>query len=150
MDFAHLMLLQITTDVCGSKLGLSRFRVLDRSEITDGEESLEGSIRITGEWDLELRVVCPRAVAVQLTIEMYDKTVDELSEENIRDALREVIGVIGSDVRDALGGNDRLSCPRVRESVSPFDTDIPPGQGDFHGDILTVHLVETTRDAAFA
>ncbi|MEK6257818.1 MAG: chemotaxis protein CheX [Planctomycetota bacterium] len=150
MNFAHQMLFQITLDVCGSRLGLSGVRVLDQPERTQREVCLEGSIRITGEWEIELRVVCPKAVAVRLTTTMYDKITDDLSDENIRDALREVISVIGRDVKDALGGQSSLSYPRVRENVSDFEVDFPSGFNDFNGDVLTVHLADATQDAVLA
>ena len=150
MKFAHQMLLQVTLDVCGSVLGLSRVRVLDQPEMTHREECLEGSIRITGEWDLELQVVCPKSLAVWMAAEMCNKVTDDLSDENIRDALREVISVIGSDVKDTLGGHNSLSYPRVRESVSEFDVEHSPGTRDFRGDVLTVHLADATQDAVLA
>jgi hypothetical protein len=149
MNFAHQMLFQITLDVCGSMLGLSRIRVLDQPEMTHNEECLEGSIRITGEWEIELRVVCPKAVAVRLTAKMYGKIAEDLSEVNIRDALSEVIGVIGRDVSEALGGRNSLSYPRVRENFSRFGIELPSGLCDFNGDVFTVHLADTTQDACF-
>ena len=150
MYIAHQMLLQITLNVCDSMLGLSRVRVLDQSEMTHREECLEGSIQITGEWEIELRVVCPKTVAVWLTAKLYDEITGELSDENIRDALREVISVIGRDVKDALGGKSWLSYPRVRENVSTFDADLPSGFSDFNGDVLTMHLADATQDAVLA
>jgi len=150
MNFAHRMLLQVTLDVCGSVLGLSRVRVLDQPEMAYREECLEGSIRITGEWEIELRVVCPKAVAVRLTSEMYGKITDDLSDEYVRDALREVISVIGGDVNEALGGKNSLSYPRVRENFSAFNVEHPSGLCDFNGDVLTVHLADTTQDAVLA
>lgn len=150
MNFAHEMLLQITLDVCGSMLDLSQIRVLDQPELTYHEECVEGSIRIIGEWNIELRVVCPKSVAVRLTSKMYDKIPAELSDESIRDALREVISVIGRDVNDALGGKNSLSYPRVRENVLAFETGVPSGTSNFKGDVLTVHLADAALDAVLA
>jgi hypothetical protein len=145
MNVVHQMLLQITLDVCGSRLGQSRVRVLHEPEIAPFETCFEGSIRITGEWEIELRVVCPKSVAVGLAKGMYDKSSDDLSDENLRDAMSEVICVVGSEVQHALGGRNALSIPRVRATVSTFNPGQPSTFGNFHGDVLTVHLAEATQ-----
>jgi hypothetical protein len=146
VTFAHQTFLQITLDVCNSILGQSRVRISDQPPMSRRAECLEGSILITGELDIELRVVCPKAVAARLTNRMYGNATDAPSDENLNEGLREVISVIGRDVKEAVGVRSSLSFPRVRECNSASDFALPWGFCDFEGDVLTVHLADTIPD----
>ena len=147
MNFAHQTLLQITLDVCDSMLGQSRVLAANQPGMSCQEECLEGSIRITGELDIELRVVCPKAVAVRLTNSMYGIATDAPSDEDLREGLREVINVIGRDVKETLGVRSSLSFPRIREFNSASSVAPRSGFCDFNVDVLTVRLADTIPDA---
>lgn len=150
MRFAHEMLSQITLEVCGSILGLERVRVSTQPEVDPDVECLEGRIRITGEWDLELRIVCPKPAASLLAAEMFNMAASEVAESDVKDAFSEAVNVIGSNVKSVLGGQCRLSFPRIRTTFCDRELERADEVCAFDGDVLTVHLADATTPVAVA
>ena len=142
------MLSQITLEVCGSILGLERVRVTTQPEIDQGVDCLEGRIRITGEWDLELRIVCPKPSASQLASELFNISGPDVTDSDVKDAFGEAVNVIGTNVKSVLGGECHLSYPRIRTIYSDCDADGTEDACEFEGDVLTVHLAEAAAPVA--
>ncbi len=148
MRFAHEMLSQITLEVCGSILGLERVRVTTQPDIDQSVDCLEGRIRITGEWDLELRIVCPKPSASQLASELFNISESDVTDSDVKDAFGEAVNVIGTNVKSVLGGECHLSYPRIRTIYSDRDAEGAEEVCEFEGDVLTVHLADVTAPAA--
>jgi len=144
MRFAHEMLSQITLEVCGSILGLERVRVTTQPEVDLGVDCLEGRIRITGEWDLELRIVCPKPSASQLASELFNISELDVTDADMKDAFGEAVNVIGTNVKSVLGGECHLSYPRIQLICSDHKVEEADQTCEFVGDVLTVHLADAT------
>jgi Chemotaxis phosphatase CheX len=141
--FAQEMLSQITLEVCGSILGLERVRVATEPDFEAVVECLEGRIRITGEWDLELRIICPKPAAELLAAEMFNMSPTEVTTADVRDAFGEAINVIGSNVKSVLGGQSQLSYPRISTIHVGASRNESESSASLPNDVLTVHLLDT-------
>jgi chemotaxis protein CheX len=85
-------------------------------EITEDEfakEDLAGIVHISGAWEGEVTVQCPTALARQLAAQMFAMAPEDLSQEEIRDALGEITNVCGGNLKAILPGPSQLSLPSI-------------------------------------
>ena len=74
---------------------------------------------------------------------MFNIAWTEVSDADVKDAFGEAVNVIGSNVKSVLGGECRLSYPRITTIHCHGEIDDTEAACEFEGDILTVHLNET-------
>jgi chemotaxis protein CheX len=121
MTIDEEILQQVVNDVCSGMLGLH----MEPSDTFNCEDTdaLSAVIRITGGWDSLVQVLTPRKTAVAIASSMFDMSEDELTEAEIRDAVGEIVNMIGGNLKGIVEGDSCLSLPCVGESVgaTPFD-----------------------------
>jgi len=123
MTIDEQTLQQVVTDVCSGMLGLE---LVPSEEFTcDDVDALSAVIRISGGWDSLVQVLTPRRTAVAIASSMFAMTEDELSEAEIRDAVGEIVNMVGGNLKGIVEGESSLSLPCVGEvsGTSPFDAD---------------------------
>jgi len=106
---------QIAAMVMGSIAGV----VL---EPTDGEiprerAALTGCVHIDGAWNGSALVECELPLARRMTAVLFGRPEDEVSVDDVRDALGEITNMIGGNVKALLPAPSRLSLPTVVEGA---------------------------------
>ena len=119
MTIDEQTLQQVVSDVCTGMLGLE----LEPSEHS-GCDELSAVIRISGDWDSLIQVLTPRRTAVAIASNMFAMSEEELSEAEIRDAVGEIVNMVGGNLKGIVEGDSALSLPCVGECVgaAPFDS----------------------------
>lgn len=102
---------QITSDVCATLLDLSPRPVKERA--FHGKKWVVAAIRIMGDWPGELDVVAPAELAEQIAAVMFDKQADDLTDDEIVDAMGEFANIIAGNIRHLATDACVLSVPAV-------------------------------------
>jgi chemotaxis protein CheX len=122
MTIDEQTLQQVVSDVCTGMLGLE----LEPSEHfgCDESDALSAVIRISGDWDSLVQVLTPRRTAVAIASNMFAMSEEELSEAEIRDAVGEIVNMVGGNLKGIVEGDSALSLPCVGECIgaAPFDS----------------------------
>ena len=94
MTIDEQTLQQVVFDVCSGMLGLQ----LEPTPLLpcDDSDALSAVIRISGGWESLVQVLTPRRTAVAIASNMFAMSEDELSEEEIRDAVGEIVSTNSS------------------------------------------------------
>ncbi|MEZ6092874.1 MAG: chemotaxis protein CheX [Pirellulaceae bacterium] len=74
---------------------------------------MTAAIRISGDWNALLEVSTTDTAARIVTEVMCGLTQEEMTEEDIKDALGEIANMIGGNVKGSLPGESKLSLPCV-------------------------------------
>ena len=108
---------QIVADVWGSMLGLPAVRADHAFEL---HGALTASVQVEGDWRGLVTVTLPHSTAVAVTRVMLQLSDDdEIFDEDVADAIGEVVNVVGGNVKALLGGHTRLGLPRVEAEWAP-------------------------------
>jgi chemotaxis protein CheX len=149
MTIDEQTLQQVVSDVCTGMLGLE----LEPSEHFGSDEAdcLSAVIRISGDWDSLVQVMTPRRTAVAIASNMFAMSEDELSEAEIRDAVGEIVNMVGGNLKGIVEGESALSLPCVGESAgaAPFDSSFKGlmVSNRCQGDPLVVRVLDRTNPA---
>lgn len=144
MTIDEAILQQVVNDVCSGMLGLE----MERSEEFDceGTGALSAIIRISGSWNSLVQVLTPRNTAITIASSMFAMSKDELSEAEIRDAVGEIVNMVGGNLKGIVEGESSLSLPCVGESngCAPFDSSFsgPSVSNRCQGDPFIVRLLD--------
>lgn len=77
------------------------------------------SIQMSGSTNLEVAVRAPEQTAKHIAATMFKESPDDLSEEDIRDAVGEITNMVGGNLKGLGDGDSKLTLPcvsRVSES----------------------------------
>ncbi len=85
---------------------------------------LTGCVQITGEWEGAIVVSCSHKLAVGTTAFMFDMEHEEVTAEELQDAVGELANMVGGSVKGLVPGPSRLSLPTVIDG-SDYKTKIP-------------------------
>ena len=126
----ELLLSQVVRDVCETMLDLP---LAPGKGLTTRGSRWVPSIRISGGSEAVVEIETNRHVAQRIASRMFSLEPDKLEEDDLRDALGEVINMIGGNLKGLLSGECDLSLPTVEERLFP-----PPAAA---ADSLTTNLV---------
>ena len=108
----------------------------------DGK-AVNASIKISGDWNAEFEAIATTDLAAQIACAMFGMSPGELSENEIYDAMGEVINVIGGNAKGIIDSECNLSLPCVG-TLQPNGRE---GRTNFtfecDGHPLTITLLET-------
>lgn len=123
MTIDEQTLQQVVTDVCSGMLGLELEPTSDSS--CNEANALSAVVRISGGWESLVQVLAPRKTAVAIASTMFAMSEDELSEAEIRDAVGEIVNMVGGNLKGISEGDSSLSLPCVGEATGsgPFGSD---------------------------
>lgn len=85
---------------------------------TPGEDSLTASIQVEGSWNATFRVIASKALATQIASTMFDIVPEELTADEIMDALGETVNVIGGNAKGIVNEECNLSLPCIGQYQS--------------------------------
>ena len=92
------------------------------------ENLMTGIVQISGGFAGAVHLICGRSVVKRAAAQMFSVPEDELSDDDLRDALGELTNMVGGNVKTLLPGSEFLSLPTVIEGsdygVARLDSDI--------------------------
>ncbi len=120
MTIDEQTLQQVVTDVCSGMLGMELEPTGDSS--CNEADALSAVVRISGGWESLVQVLAPRKTAVAIASTMFAMSEEELSEGEIRDAVGEIVNMVGGNLKGISEGDSSLSLPCVGEvnGTGPF------------------------------
>lgn len=80
------------------------------------EAERSASIGILGAWNGEVVLTCPESTAREFAAALHRCPEDSLSDEDVRATLRELVNILGGNVKSTLPGQHQLSMPRDGDS----------------------------------
>lgn len=112
---------QMGTDFFTAMLGMPFSP--DPIENADAPEpdSLLSSIRVEGTWNATFRVAAPKSLAAEIASSMFGVAVDDLTSEEILDALGETVNVFGGNAKGIVNEECSLSLPCIGR-YEPIET----------------------------
>ncbi|GAA0742810.1 chemotaxis protein CheX [Dactylosporangium roseum] len=112
------------------------------------------SVSVTGAWRGHVLVSCSDAAARNVAAALLGIEFDEVTEEDVADALGELANIIGGNVKSLLPEPCALSLPHVHvEGASgryPAVTEVCHLDGNWMDEAVTVTVLESTTDLAGA
>lgn len=115
--------------------------------VTDSKDGLmTGTVQISGGFTGAVHLVCGRGVIRTAAAQMFSVPEDDLSNEDLRDALGELTNMVGGNVKTLLEGTEYISLPTVIEGsnygIARLASDIvAEAQGVFENQPLHVVLL---------
>ncbi|MCP4901143.1 MAG: chemotaxis protein CheX, partial [bacterium] len=94
--------------------------ILHPTSDTDRVGLMTGSIQITGAWSGAVHVYCTRQLIANAAAFMFAVEPEDLSEEDVRDALGELANMTAGNVKALLAHDSYVSLPTVVEG-SDYD-----------------------------
>ena len=91
---------------------------LEAREVSPAVDGPAATISIGGPWTATLEVVVTRPLARRFAADLLQVEADELSEDDVHDALGELVNVVGGNVKGIVddGGRSTLSLPVVADA----------------------------------
>jgi len=82
------------------------------------ERTVTACVHISGGWHGSVSMVLPSGLAEQVAAVMYDLPPDELSQDDVLDAVGELANIAGGNVKGLIEESCELSLPVVAEGTS--------------------------------
>jgi chemotaxis protein CheX len=112
------------------------------------------SVSVTGAWRGHVLVSCSEAAAKNVAAALLGIEFDDVTEEDVADALGELANIIGGNIKSLLPEPCALSLPHVHvEGASgryPSVTEVCHLDGNWMAESVTVRVLESTTDLAGA
>ncbi|MGD0810665.1 MAG: chemotaxis protein CheX [Acidimicrobiales bacterium] len=104
---------QLTQEIWAALMAPEGVLELEPGDMAD--QQVTAVIRISGEWNGSVYLACSRAAARQATATMFGLPDDELTDDDISDAVRELVNVVGGSIKGLVPGPSTLSLPVLGE-----------------------------------
>lgn len=145
-------LFEILQTIWSTQLGLdlSHAEHYPGPEIKTTAELMTGTVQISGGFTGAVHLVCSREVIRAAAAQMFSVPKDDLTNEDLRDALGELTNMVGGNVKTLLAGTEYISLPTVIEGsdygVARLASDVVAQvQGSFENHPLGVVLLADHR-----
>lgn len=119
----------------------------DLEELPDGagpRDGLTGCVWIHGAWEGAVLLECDRDLARQAAAVMFERDAAQVSEHDLRDAIGELINMVGGNIKSLLPAPSELSLPVVDVEPPPLGRVVSRQRFGSRGQVLrvTLHRVE--------
>jgi chemotaxis protein CheX len=105
---------RLVNELWGSLLGMEL-----ASPAADGggspPDSYTAWLRIIGSENITIILKCPESLAQRATAAMFDTRLEEVSPDQVKDSLKEIVNILGGNVKGMLTKYHFLSMPSVAE-----------------------------------
>lgn len=108
-------LTSIAQDIWSTVLGLTLSAIPASPSGPPRESILTGSVAIDGAWQGMVVVQCSTALARRAASVMFERELDSLGRDDVRDAMGELANMVGGNVKALLPAPSRLALPIVGE-----------------------------------
>lgn len=108
----HRDLVEIVNEVWAAYLQQSEAQPTDTEPAYD-QRPITGAISITGAWEGHVRVLVPPAAAADITGLMLAMPPDEVTDQDISDAIGELINIVGGNVKNRSPQPTKIGLPVV-------------------------------------
>jgi CheY-specific phosphatase CheX len=125
MPFSEKAISRIVTDIWTSMLGLEVKFIPEGVSLPPDEPSKVGYIQLTGDWEGTVTLFCPESLAYKATASMFEMPEDEVSHEEMHDALGELINMTAGNINAQLLKDSNISQPSV---TAGNDRSVPGGK----------------------
>lgn len=109
---------RVVQEVWSSMLGVDVVDLLNHEPDPRKRGALLSIVKFMGAWQGTVSMNCSPELARQLAAGMFGTEPEQLSEEEIRDALGELVNIIGGNLKQLLPKPCNLSLPAVSEDAS--------------------------------
>jgi len=110
---------QFVTDTWSSLLGM-KVSPTDKPFTSDNKENtLAGSVQISGEWQGELTLYAPKELGKKVASTIYGLDQAEVNDQQIQDVIGEITNIIAGNIKSILPSPCSISLPSV--SISDYD-----------------------------
>jgi chemotaxis protein CheX len=117
MQFTEADLTEVVRSVWDAMLGLTLIPSETPYEADTADRSLCGCVQITGSWEGAVMIDLPEKLARDAAAAMFGCEPDDLSDDEVLDALGEVANMVGGNVKGMIDGECKLSLPTVAEGA---------------------------------
>jgi chemotaxis protein CheX len=107
----------ITQDVWSSFVG-TVIGSADEKVALDAVDVTVGCVAVTGDWKGCVLLACPKQLARTAASAMFDLPAEQLTGDEIADALDELTNMVAGNIKSLLPGPSRLSIPVVMVGAS--------------------------------
>jgi chemotaxis protein CheX len=107
----------ITQDVWSSFVG-TVIGSADEKVALDAVDVTVGCVAVTGDWKGCVLLACPKQLARTAASAMFDLPAEQLTGDEIADALGELTNMVAGNIKSLLPGPSRLSIPVVMVGAS--------------------------------
>lgn len=133
----------IVQSLASACLGIDAARIpADEASLAAEGELMTASVAISGAWRGAVAVSCSPHLARRVGSAMFG-TSELVSDEEARDALREIVNIIGGNFKSLVSGPSRLSLPTVRDGDGYWTDALPVHRLHFDcgGEVLVVSVL---------
>jgi chemotaxis protein CheX len=109
MDFLEEQIIKVTEDIWKTVMGLE-IKVADE-DLGSEKEQIAGFIQIMGAWDGTVILDCDKELSGLLASLIFSTPKDKISDEEILDALGELVNIIAGNLKAHLPQPCHLSLP---------------------------------------
>jgi chemotaxis protein CheX len=118
----------------------------------NGQIDVTASVSVTGAWRGHVLVSCSDAASRNAAAALLGIELDEVTDDDVADALGELANIIGGNVKSLLPEPCALSLPHVHVEGSsgryPAATEVATLNGTWLDESVTVSVLESTADFA--
>ena len=107
----------ITQDVWSSFTGTAIGSASEEVALDAGDVTV-GRVSVTGPWQGCVLLACPTELARNAASAMFDLPAEQLTDDEVADALGELTNMIAGNLKSLLPGPSRLSMPAVMVGAS--------------------------------
>ena len=107
----------ITQDVWSSFTGTAIGSASEEVALDAGDVTV-GRVAVTGPWQGCVLLPCPTQLARSAASAMFDLPAEQLTDDEVADALGELTNMIAGNIKSLLPGPSRLSMPAVMVGAS--------------------------------
>lgn len=115
----------VTLSIFNEMLGLEVSPDSEEANSGSGSESIFcSSVEVTGEWNAKMSFQCSEGLAKTIASKMFAVEVSELEEDEVLDAVGEIINMIGGNIKGCVGVESTLSIPDVviHQAIAPDES----------------------------
>jgi chemotaxis protein CheX len=105
---------KLVNDIWGSILGMD-ITASAPGEGGDLSDSYTVWLRIIGSQNITVVLKCPQSLAQRATAAMFDTRLEEVNPDQVKDSLKEIVNILGGNVKGMLTKYHFLSMPSVAE-----------------------------------
>jgi chemotaxis protein CheX len=84
-------------------------------------DSLTGTVSISGRWNGLVSLTCSSVAATRAAALMFDAGLEKVTQADVRDAMGELVNIVGGNLKGMLPSPTGLSLPSVTDGAAQVD-----------------------------